>query len=49
MIAAAAGRTKATGIQGKGSAAHQKRDECIWIKPNAILQPSLFDALEVTE
>jgi len=44
-ISSAAGRTRHTGLQGGGSAQHQKRTECIWIKPNTKVQPSLWEGV----
>ena len=41
----AAGRTKAAGLQGKGSVsgrADMRRVECIWISPNAVMQGDLW-------
>ncbi len=43
-----AGLTRGTGRRGKGSASDpaSQRIECIWIKPNALRQPTLFAEME---
>jgi len=43
-VSSAAGRTRATGIQGAGASTRlQARTECAWISPSALLQARLFD------
>jgi DNA adenine methylase len=42
-FAHAAGHTRATGLRGKGASKRQARTECIWVKPNTEVQPTLWN------
>lgn len=42
-FAHATGKTKSTKLQGAGSGRQTRRIECLWIKPNAVIQPRLLE------